>query len=177
MVNVIVCGTPGTGKSTLINKLKTDKSLKKLSFINLSEFALENGCTSAFDDNLESHVIDEDKLNRFLRPKLEVSGRVNLIECIHADMIDPDLIDLVFVCRTNNTQLYDRLKARNYNEAKIGNNIQAEIFQTILDEVKEVFSGESMCVELTNDSLDDLDRNVELVKDKMCELIELSEKE
>ena len=43
------------------------------------------------------------------------------------------------VGRTNNTLLYDRLKARGYKEAKVEENLQCEIFQTILDEAKESY--------------------------------------
>ena len=47
--------------------------------------------------------------------------------------------DLVLVLRCNNTLLWDRLQARGYKGKKLEENLQAEIFQTILDEAKESY--------------------------------------
>ena len=47
--------------------------------------------------------------------------------------------DLVLVVRCNNTLLWDRLQARGYTGRKLEENLQAEIFQTILDEAKESY--------------------------------------
>ena len=47
--------------------------------------------------------------------------------------------DLVLVLRCNNTILYDRLQSRQYSGRKLEENVQAEIFQTILDEAKESY--------------------------------------
>ena len=167
MVNVIICGTPGTGKSTLIGRLKSLALFKEVDFINLSKLAVDNGCASDYDDELETHVIDEDKLDNVLRPMLEPANKSNVIECIHADMVDPKLVDLVFVCRASNSHLYDRLKARGYNEIKIENNLQSEIFQTILDEASEAFGDKLEPIELRNDSLDDLDRNLHTIESEL----------
>ena len=47
--------------------------------------------------------------------------------------------DLVLVLRCNNTLLFDRLNTRGYSGRKLEENLQAEIFQTILDEAKESY--------------------------------------
>ena len=47
--------------------------------------------------------------------------------------------DLVLVLRCNNTLLFDRLQSRQYSGRKLEENVQAEIFQTILDEAKESY--------------------------------------
>ena len=47
--------------------------------------------------------------------------------------------DLVLVLRCSNTLLYDRLQARQYSGRKLEENVQAEIFQTILDEARESY--------------------------------------
>lgn len=166
MLNIVLCGTPGTGKSTLVERLK--KELLDFSFINLSQFAVENDCISGYDGTLESHEIDEDKLEAKLKPILK-SNQFNLVETIHADVLSPDLVDWVYICRADNTKLYDRLKARDYNEEKLSNNIQAEIFQTIADEAREVFD-ESKITELQNDEESDLDRNSATIIDNVRQL-------
>lgn len=168
MLNIIICGTPGTGKSSLVERLKSE--LEEFNFINLSKFALDNGCTLNYDQELESHVLDEDKLADTIEPILN-SDKLNIIECVHADLITIHHVDWVFVCRTDNTKLYDRLKARGYNEEKISNNIQAEIFQTILDEVREGFDNRRI-TELVSNNKEDFEKNVKLVKDKIQELLD-----
>lgn len=159
MYTVVICGTPGTGKTSLIEKIRPE--LEEFHFINLSKFAIEHECIEEYDDKLDTQVIDEDKLLDQLESELK-EKKLNVIECIHPDMLTNDLISQVFVCRTNNTLLYDRLKERNYNDDKISNNVQAEIFQTILDEARAVCE-ESMLIELENNQLDDLDKNAKLV--------------
>lgn len=173
-VNILVCGTPGTGKSTLIERVKQSELVKnnKFEFINLSKFAIENDCTSGYDQDLETHVIDEDKLDQIMEPLLKDTTRSNMIECIEPDLVPMANINCIFVCRTNNTILYDRLKARGYNEKKISENIQAEIFQTILDEARECLGGDDdKVIELISDQQDDIEKNVEIVLSKLDELL------
>ena len=64
--------------------------------------------------------------------------------------------------RTNNTLLYDRLKSRGYKEAKVEENLQCEIFQTILDEAKESYR-EELVHELVSDSQEDLESNADRI--------------
>lgn len=47
--------------------------------------------------------------------------------------------DAVFVLRCNNTILYDRLAARGYNEKKIRENVECEIFGVLLEEARESY--------------------------------------
>lgn len=78
---------------------------------------------------------------------------------------------LVFVIQCDNTLLYDRLKARNYKEKKIRENIECEIFQTILEEAQESYDA-GIVHTLKNESEADLSAAL----DSICELIEEEEK-
>lgn len=66
------------------------------------------------------------------------------------------------VLRTNSTKLYDRLKARNYPEKKLQENLDSEIMEVLLEEAREGFDGE-IVVELRSDSTQDLEGNVERI--------------
>ena len=70
--------------------------------------------------------------------------------------------DIVFVLRADNTQLFDRLQQRNYNSKKMENNLQCEIFQTILDEARDSYE-EQIVHELQSNSTDDLENNLEQI--------------
>lgn len=163
MPTVIICGTPGTGKSTIIDKLRP--KLPEANFINLSKFAIEHACTSGYDNRLLSHIIDDDKLVRELEPVL-ASHDLNIVESIHADHVDADQI---FVVRADTTKLYDRLKARGYNQEKIANNVEAEIFQIIYDEAVENYGPEAV-IELTSNDLPDLEKCLSSLQHKISDL-------
>ncbi|EYC08456.1 hypothetical protein Y032_0066g3776 [Ancylostoma ceylanicum] len=57
--NILITGTPGTGKSTLgqeiANRLQFD-------FIEVGKEVREHGLVEEFDERLNCHVLDEEKL-------------------------------------------------------------------------------------------------------------------
>ena len=61
--------------------------------------------------------------------------------------------------RTDSTKLYDRLKARNYPERKLQENLDSEIMEVLLDEARESYD-EDIVVELQSDEADDIEGNV-----------------
>ena len=73
---------------------------------------------------------------------------------------------VVVIIRCNNTILYDRLKDRDYNEEKITNNIECEIFNTITEEALDWF-GEEAVHQMTNETTEQLDNNCQ----QICSLI------
>lgn len=56
-----------------------------------------------------------------------------------------------------------RRTCRNYNEAKLTENIDAEIMEVILEEARESYD-EEIVIELRSDSAEDMDSNVERIK-------------
>lgn len=67
------------------------------------------------------------------------------------------------VLRTDSTKLYDRLKARNYLEQKLQDNLDSEIMEVLLDEARESYD-EEIVVELRSDEADDIEVNVGRIK-------------
>lgn len=86
-----------------------------------------------------------------------------LIDWHACDLFPKAWIDLVIVLRTTSTQLYDRLKARNYPEAKLQENLDSEIMEVLLSEARESYDHE-IIVELQSDGTEDLDANVERIE-------------
>ncbi|CAM8954969.1 unnamed protein product [Rhodiola kirilowii] len=68
--------------------------------------------------------------------------------------------DCVVVLQTDNSVLYDRLSDRGYTGSKLSNNIECEIFQTLLEEAKESYA-DNIVVALKSDTVEDMSRNVE----------------
>ena len=81
-----------------------------------------------------------------------------IIEHHVTDIFPERWFDAVFVLRADNTKLFDRLKSRQYNEKKLDDNIQCEIFQTILDEARESYKPE-IVHEIRSDIMEDIDKN------------------
>lgn len=58
--NILVSGTPGTGKSTLCKNLA--KNVKELKVIDFGKEAKAKDCREEWDEVLECWVIDEEKV-------------------------------------------------------------------------------------------------------------------
>ena len=67
------------------------------------------------------------------------------------------------VLRTESRKLYDRLKARNYPEKKLQENLDSEIMQVLLEEASEGFDAE-IVVQLRSDEVGDLEGNVQRIE-------------
>ena len=81
-----------------------------------------------------------------------------LVDFHGADFFPERGIDLVVVLRADNALLYSRLEARGYSQRKLEENVEAEIMQVILDEVRASYR-EQIIVELSSESLDALEAN------------------
>lgn len=68
---------------------------------------------------------------------METGG--NIVEYHSCDFFPERWFDAVFVVQCNNTTLYDRLEERGYNQNKITENIECEIFQMVLNEAQSSY--------------------------------------
>ncbi|EGW34640.1 uncharacterized protein SPAPADRAFT_57692 [Spathaspora passalidarum NRRL Y-27907] len=164
--NIIITGTPGCGKSShsesLVSHLNQELSKKGQEFthLNVSDLAKERGCIESYDERLDTSVVDEDKLLDSLEVDLEKGGAIVDWHC--CDIFPERLIDLVVVLRTDNSNLYDRLKKRNYNEAKLQENLDCEIMEVVLNDAREAYIPE-IVIELNSNSAEEMDDNVERI--------------
>lgn len=86
-----------------------------------------------------------------------------LIDWHACDVFPKSWLDLVVVLRCTRTEvLWDRLSARDYPEAKLQENLDAEIFGVLLEEAKEAFD-EEMVVELKSETAEDVEENCERI--------------
>lgn len=115
-----------------------------------------------FDAEYDSHVLDEDALLQELEPMTQDPSRGLLLEYHSNDLFPSEWIDAVFVLRTDNTILYDRLVSRGYEGKKLQDNIECEIFQTILEEAREAFDN---VIELQSDSDQDMESNIRTIQE------------
>ncbi|KAJ8751326.1 hypothetical protein K2173_016511 [Erythroxylum novogranatense] len=153
--NILITGTPGTGKTTTSSALAEATHLRH---INVGDLVREKNLHDGWDDQFECHVINEDLVCDELEDIMEEGG--NIVDYHGCDYFPERWFDRVVVLQTDNSVLYDRLTKRGYSETKISNNIECEIFQVLLEEAKESYS-EDIVVALRSDSIEDINRNVE----------------
>ncbi|XP_012473592.1 adenylate kinase isoenzyme 6 homolog [Gossypium raimondii] len=157
--NILVTGTPGTGKTTTSSALAEATNLRH---INIGDLVKEKNLHDGWDDDLQCHVINEDLVCDELEDVMEEGG--NIVDYHGCDFFPERWFDVVVVLQTDNTVLYDRLSKRGYEGAKLSNNIECEIFQVLLEEAKESYS-EDIVKALKSDNIDDITRNVSSLTD------------
>lgn len=86
-----------------------------------------------------------------------------MIDWHACDLFPESWIDLVVVLRSDSATLYDRLKARNYSEQKLQENMDAEIMEVLLDEARDAFDVE-MVIELQSNTLEDTESNASRIE-------------
>ncbi|XP_076303027.1 adenylate kinase isoenzyme 6-like [Lasioglossum baleicum] len=160
--NILVTGTPGVGKS-LMSRTLSEKT--GLTWIDVSKFAIEKECLEEYDEVYQCPILDEDKLLDEMEGLMCEGGKI--VDYHGADFFPERWFDIVFVLRTDNTILYDRLRERGYTGKKLEDNIDCEIFQTILEEAKLAYK-EEIVHELTSNNPNQITENV----NRICQWIE-----
>ncbi|KAL0002776.1 hypothetical protein SO802_016557 [Lithocarpus litseifolius] len=152
--NILVTGTPGTGKTTTSSALA---EATQLHHIIVEDLVKEKNLHDGWDDQLDCFLINEDLVCDELEDLMEEGG--NIVDYHGCDFFPERWFDQVVVLQTDNTVLYDRLSRRGYTGSKLSNNIECEIFQVLLQEAKESYP-EDIVVALKSDNIEDITRNV-----------------
>jgi TATA box binding protein (TBP)-associated factor len=158
--NLLITGTPGTGKTSLCHELIKYKP--SYNYINVGDFAKDKELYEEYDEDYQCYVLDEDRLIEELTPLMNRDNGGVIIDYHGCDLFPVQWFDAVFVLRSSNTQLFDRLSERGYSQRKLDENIESEIFQVILDEAKQTFDDE-IVIELQSDYTQDMERNVNFI--------------
>ncbi|XP_057442526.1 adenylate kinase isoenzyme 6 homolog isoform X2 [Lotus japonicus] len=157
--NILVTGTPGTGKTTLSADLAEASQLRH---INVGDLVKEKNLHDGWDGELDCYLLNEDLVCDELEDVIEEGG--NIVDYHGCDFFPERWFDYVVVLQTDNTVLYDRLSRRGYKDAKLSNNIESEIFQVLLEEAKESYP-EDRVVAMKSDTIEDTSRNVATLTD------------
>lgn len=125
---IIIAGTPGTGKTTISNNLC---NYFNAGVISLNELILEQNYVLEYDQERETSIIDEEKLNKNMEHIIKDYSKSSIdyliIESHFTDIISEEYMDFIIILRCHPDELYARLKKRGYKREKIIENIQSEI--------------------------------------------------
>ena len=96
-----------------------------------------------------------------------MSARGGIILEFHScDFFPERWFQLVVLLRCDNTQLYDRLKERGYNEKKITENIECEILDVLKEEVESSYK-EEIVIELPSSTVENMQENIEKIVERI----------
>ena len=93
--NILITGTPGTGKTTLASELSQKSGL---SFINIGDLAKAEELYDGWDEKYDCHILDEDRIVDELENKMCEGG--NIVDYHGCDFFPERWFDIVFVLRT-----------------------------------------------------------------------------
>lgn len=152
--NFLVTGTPGVGKTTFSEMIAQRLGLVH---IPVSRLIAEKHLWEERDEERDCTIYSEQMLDDELTAIMNQNPDGGLIFDFHcSDIVTKDQVDFVLVLRCESDILWKRLVARGYPEAKVRENVEAEIFRTILDEVIEEYPKEKI-IEIKSDTPQDLD--------------------
>lgn len=140
---ILITGTPGTGKTVISNYLKKEG----FPVIEVGKLVKEEELFEYYDEVTESYVVDDDLLNEKLLELIENNtSSFPLILDGHVVELPPDFILHCIVLRCSIQHLRQRLSERSYGEAKIDENVEAEIMEVILTDMLELYGPERVSV-------------------------------
>jgi adenylate kinase len=159
--NVLITGTPGTGKSALSAMVEQELGLKHLE---IGKIVKENNFFSEFDTELDTHVIeenDEDRLLDHLEPLMVEGGKV--VDYHSCELFPERWFAHVIVLRTSTETLFERLTARGYSDRKREENMEAEICAVVEDEALNSYAVSVVHVRDSN-TLDEMAATVDFIR-------------
>ena len=159
--NVLITGTPGTGKSSLCAMLEQDLGLKHLE---VGKIVKEHNFFTEFDEELDTHIIeenDEERLLDYLEPLMVEGGKV--VDYHSCELFPERWFAHVVVLRASTEVLFERLTARGYSDAKRDENMEAEICAVVEDEALTNYAEGVVHIRESND-LDQMAATVDFVR-------------
>ena len=153
MTAVFITGTPCTGKTTLASKLNGR-------LIKINDLAINHDFVLGIDENKGYKVIDIDKLSAYVDELIKDCDELLIFEGHLSHLCDG--ADKVIVLRVDPDILKTRLEARDYSDAKIRENLEAEALGVCSEEAYEKYSDKVYELDVSGLAMDEA---VDLIED------------
>ncbi|KAL7569249.1 hypothetical protein ACA910_016802 [Epithemia clementina (nom. ined.)] len=161
--NILVTGTPGVGKTTTASLIAERLHMQHLC---VGDLIKEHNCFEGRDEDLETNILDEDKLLDIMEPMIqeaEDEGKGCVVDFHVCEIFPEKWFDLVLVLRADTEVLYDRLTSRGYSDRKRSANMESEIMQVILDEAREAYDS-NIVQEVKSNTIEQMESNVQRIQ-------------
>lgn len=159
----VITGTPGTGKTTVSRLLSTKLNVHH---IELTEYCKEKGFVIEEDEERDTSVVDLDTLSEAVKYEIEdKEGTIILDGHFAHELLEPEMVELVFVLRKKPWLLKTELENRMYHSEKVWENLEAEIVGVITGESMEKYS-----------KLVEIDTSEKTPEDTTAEIIDIIKK-
>ena len=162
---ILITGTPCTGKTTTANQLAARLDAN---YINLTDFAKTYNLTLGEDKQRQTTIIDEEAMQQKLKETIEASANANIIVDGHyaAAVTPPDQVTNVFVLRRNPKELKELMQKCGFSDAKLYENLSAEILDSCLIEAMQTQQGKVCELDVTGKTVEENVNEILAVLDK-----------
>jgi adenylate kinase len=151
---ILITGTPCVGKTSTAKQLTGKLNAQ---YINLTDFAKTYNLTSGEDTERQTTIIDEEAMQEKLKETIETSKQTYIIVDGHyAAAVTPNRqVTIVFVLRRNPKELKEFMQKCGFKEAKLYENLSAEIIDTCLVEAMQTQSDKVCELDVTGKTVDE----------------------
>ncbi len=158
-MNVVVTGTPGTGKTTAVETLRSEGLLpESYSVLHLNDLIESENLYTTRDQQRDSVIADLDAVRD------RVAGTTDLV--IESHLAHHLSADRVVVLRCHPEQIYNRLRERGEPVASAEENAESEALDVILSETVQQHGADSVFeIETTQRSPADVAAQIRAVID------------
>ena len=158
---ILITGTPCVGKTSTAKQLADKLNAQ---YINLTDFAKTHNLILGEDTKRNTTIIDEDAMQQKLKETIEVSTYANIVVDGHyaAAVIPNSQVTKVFVLRRNPKELKEFMQKCGFNDAKLYENLSAEILDSCLVEAIQMQIGKVCELDVTGKTVDE---NVQTILD------------
>jgi adenylate kinase len=162
---ILITGTPCVGKTSSARQLAAKLNAE---YINLTDFAKTYNLTLGEDKERKTTIIDEEAMQQKLKETIDASASANIIVDGHyaAAVTPPSQVTNVFVLRRNPKELKAFMHKCGFSEAKMWENLSAEIIDSCLVEAVQIQPGKVCELDVTGKAVDE----------NVAEIIEVLEK-
>jgi len=166
---ILITGTPCTGKTTIAKQLT--KMLPDALYINLTSYTKTYRLMQGEDTERKTIIINENKMRKKLAETINTSDKTTLIIDGHyaAAVTPPELVSHVFVLRRNPKELKQVMEKSGFEDAKLWENLSAEILDVCLIEALQMQPGKVCELDVTG-------KTVEAVVNEIMEVLEKGKK-
>jgi len=162
---ILITGTPCVGKTTSAKQLATKLGAE---YINLTDFAKTYNLTLGEDKERHTTIINEEAMKQKLKETITASTNANIIVDGHyaAAVTPTEFVNNVFVLRRNPKELKEFMQKCGFSDAKLYENLSAEILDSCLIEAMQNQQGKVCELDVTGKTVEENVADIVEVLDK-----------